>query len=169
MVKGLKVVEFAITQIGVKESPPNSNKVLYNDWFYNSKTYPASSAWCGTFVSYCLFMAGFKLPTIDYLRGFAGCPFAVKCVTDPVFMKANPKKVWGTVVKVPRAGDICFLDFNLDGRYDHVTIFISDLGNGMFHDIGGNTGVTNASDGGEVLECNHKYKHAIFVRPKSLE
>lgn len=158
MEKGLKVVEFAITQIGVKESPANSNKVLYNDWFYNSKTYPASSAWCGTFVSYCLFMAGFKLPTIDYLRGFAGCPFAVR----------NLKK-WGRLVTVPQAGDVVFFDWQGDGVFDHTGIFENDLGGGKFSSIEGNTGLTNDSNGGEVMRRTRSYKTSIFVRPKSLE
>lgn len=41
------VIETARTQLGVKESPKNSNKVKYNRWFYGKNE---SALWCCTFV-----------------------------------------------------------------------------------------------------------------------
>lgn len=41
------VVYTALGQVGVKESPKNSNKVKYNQWFYNKNI---SAYWCMTFV-----------------------------------------------------------------------------------------------------------------------
>ena len=44
-----KVLEIAISQIGIAENPPNSNKVKYNDWVYSKPTsgssYPNRELW----------------------------------------------------------------------------------------------------------------------------
>lgn len=44
------VVNTAKSQVGIKESPKNSNKVKYNVWFYGSNS---SAQWCATFVCWC--------------------------------------------------------------------------------------------------------------------
>lgn len=41
------IVYTALGQVGVKESPKNSNKVKYNQWFYGKNI---SAYWCATFV-----------------------------------------------------------------------------------------------------------------------
>lgn len=41
------VIATAMSQVGIKESPKNSNKVKYNEWFYGSNK---SAFWCCTFV-----------------------------------------------------------------------------------------------------------------------
>jgi len=41
------VISTALAEVGIKESPANSNKVKYNQWFYGSNT---SAFWCCTFV-----------------------------------------------------------------------------------------------------------------------
>lgn len=154
-----KVIDIAKGFVGVKESPPGTNKVLFNDWFYGNKTYTQYAAWCGTFVSYCFYHAGFPLGIIDFLKGFAGCQYAVEHVAK-----------WGRIVTVPKSGDVVFFDWNGDGHFDHTGIFIEDLGGGLFASIEGNTGTTNNSDGGQVMiRKDRKYKMAIFVRPKVTE
>lgn len=154
----MSVLSIAKSKLGVKENPPNSNKIEFNDWFYGTKVYPQSAAWCGTFVSYCFAMACLPLGVIGYLRGFASCEYAVQNINK-----------WGRLVTVPKEGDVVFFDWNGDGIFDHTGIFIRDLGKGMFESIEGNTGNTNDSDGGEVMIRQRKYKLAIFVRPKVVE
>lgn len=44
------VIATALAEVGTKESPANSNKVKYNQWFYGSNT---SAYWCCTFVCWC--------------------------------------------------------------------------------------------------------------------
>ena len=110
-------------------------------------------------MSWVFFNAKLPLGTIDYLRGFAGCPYAVR----------NVRK-WGRLVTVPQPGDVVFFDWNGDGIFDHTGIFVKDLGKGLFQSIEGNTAFGNDSNGGEVMKrSDRKYKHAIFVRPKVLE
>lgn len=154
----MKVIEVALKEVGVTENPPQSNKIKYNTWLYNKEVSGKQYAWCGAFVSWCFAFAGVPLGTIDYLKGFAGCPYAVK----------NVKK-WGRLVTVPQAGDVVFFDWNGDGNFDHTGIFIKDLGNGMFESIEGNTAIGNDSNGGSVMIRQRTYKFAIFVRPKVLE
>lgn len=133
--------------------------MLFNDWFYNSKIYPKSAAWCGTFVSHSFNFAGMPLGTIDYQRGFASCRYAVEHVAK-----------WGRIVTVPKPGDVVFFDWNGDGVFDHTGIFIEDIGKGLFKSIEGNTSIGNNSDGGEVMiRSDRKYKQAIFIRPKVAE
>lgn len=158
MNKGLAVIETAKKYIGVKESPPGSNKVVFNDRFYMGKPYGIGAAWCGTFVSECFIEAGCPLGPIDYTRGFAGCPYAVSHASK-----------WGKIVTIPQPGDVVFFDWNGDGKFDHTGIFIQDLGGGLFRSIEGNTSLGNNSDGGEVMiRSDRKYKMAIFVRPNSI-
>lgn len=154
-----KIIQIAKAEIGVKESPPNSNKVKYNDWFYNKTNYSKLAAWCGTFVSWVYHHAGLPLGTIDYTRGFAGCPYALNNVDK-----------WGVIVEKPEKGDVVFFDWNLDKKQDHTGIFECDNGNGKtFSSIEGNTSVANNSDGGSVMPRNNRpYSMAIFVRPNVL-
>lgn len=159
-----KLIEIARREIGVKEYPENSNCVKYNTWFYGKEVrdgdkHGATYAWCGAFVSWCFNEAEMSLGTIDYLRGFASCRFAVR----------NVKK-WGRIVTVPQEGDVVFFDWNGDGEFDHTGIFEKDLGKGLFQSIEGNTAFENNSNGGMVMcRADRKYKNAIFVRPKVAE
>lgn len=149
-----KLLEVATKEIDTKESPSGSNKTKYGEWFGLNGV-----AWCGIFVSWCFAMSGTPLGTIDYLKGFAGCPYAVR----------NLKK-WGRLVTIPQPGDVVFYDWNGDGKFDHTGIFVKDLGKGLFEAIEGNTAFGNDSNGGEVMRrADRKYKFAIFVRPKVLE
>lgn len=153
-----KIIELALKEVGVCEAPPNSNSVKYNDWFYNKPVSGANYPWCGVFVSWVFYMAGISLPRLDYLRGFAGCQYAVKNVNK-----------WGKIVTVPLPGDVVFFDWNGDGNFDHTGIFVKDLGKGLFQSIEGNTSFTNNSNGGEVmLRSDRRYKFVVFVRPNTL-
>jgi hypothetical protein len=150
-----KILEVANLEIGIKESPPDSNSVKYNDWIYNKHVEGSAYPWCGAFVSWCFFMAGFPITRAGLKRGFVGCQYAV----------TNVKK-WGRIVTVPKAEDIVFFDWNGDGHFDHTGIFVKDLGKGLFETIEGNTAFGNDSNGGQVMRrADRRYKNAIFVRP----
>lgn len=159
--KAQKVIQIARYEIGVEENPPNSNKVKYNTWFYNKEVFGPSYPWCGTFVSWVFFKAGLSLGKIDYLRGFAGCPFAVNYYkgTGDIVTKENVKP-----------GDIVFFDWQGDGKPDHTGIFVCDNGNGTFMCIEGNTAVGNDSNGGKVMLRERRYGSVkAFVHPKVYE
>ena len=50
-----KLIATARSQLGIKESPKNSNKVKYNVWYYGSNK---SAYWCCTFVCWCFAHVG---------------------------------------------------------------------------------------------------------------
>lgn len=151
-----KLIEIATAEIGIKENPPNSNKVKYNTWIYNEEVEGSQYPWCGAFVSWVYDKAGMRIKGGGLLKGFVGCPYAV----------TNIKK-WGKIITQPEAGDVVFFDWQGDGKFDHTGIFKEHIGNGEFYSIEGNTSLTNDSNGGEVMLRKRKYKNVIFIRPNS--
>jgi hypothetical protein len=151
-----ELVKIATQEIGVKENPPNSNNVKYNTWIYGKEVSGKEYPWCGAFVSYVYDKAGMRIKGGGLTKGFVGCPYAV----------ANVKK-WGVIVTQPQEGDVCFFDWQGDGKFDHTGIFQEHIGNGEFWSIEGNTSPDNFSDGGTVAIMKRKYKNAIFIRPNS--
>lgn len=144
------IVAIATKEIGVEETPKNTNKTKYGKWFGLDGV-----AWCGIFVSWLYAMAEKPLPKIGFLKGFAGCQTAV------AFFE---KKGW--VTNNPVAGDIVFFDWNGDGRYDHTGIFVKKIDSKTFETIEGNTSLTNQSNGGVVMRRIRNKKNALFVHPK---
>lgn len=47
------VVATALAEVGVKESPKNSNRVKYNTWFYGKEVKGSAYPWCMVFVCWC--------------------------------------------------------------------------------------------------------------------
>ena len=148
MNNGQKIIEIATNEIGIKETPPNSNCTKYGEWFGLNGV-----AWCGIFVSYCFAKAGFPLKGWGYAKGYAGCQTAyIKALKDNL------------IVTQPQQGDIILFDWNGDKRFEHTGIFVKDNGDGKtFTSIEGNTGFTNQSNGGQVMERNRFYKTATFL------
>lgn len=50
-----KILAIADGELGIKESPPNSNNVKYNTWFYGRPVSGASYPWCCTFISWLFY------------------------------------------------------------------------------------------------------------------
>lgn len=151
--KAQKVVEVAASQIGVGESPPDSNNTKYGKWFSLSGV-----PWCGIFVSWCYDQAGANLGRIGFTKGFAGCQTAV----------AHFRKT-GEVTSKPQPGDIVFFDWNGDGRFDHTGIFVRRINELQIETIEGNTSITNQSNGGQVMRRTRRNKNVVFVHPKVLD
>lgn len=150
IVIGEQIVRIATNEIGYAETPVNSNKTKYGQWFGLDGV-----AWCGIFVSWVYAQAGFRLGNIGFKKGFAGCQTAVA-----YFQKQ------GSIVKEPLIGDIVFFDWNGDGRYDHTGIFVKQIDANTFETIEGNTSLTNQSNGGQVMRRVRKFNNVIFVRPQ---
>lgn len=138
----------ALGELGVTESPKNSNKTKYGKWFGMDGV-----AWCGIFVSWCYAQAGKPLPNIGFSKGFAGCQTAV------AYFKKNKM-----ITTAPTEGDIVFFDWNKDGRYDHTGIFVKWIDANTFETIEGNTAVGNDSNGGTVMKRIRNKNVSIFVK-----
>lgn len=142
-----EIIRIAEKEIGQGEKPLNSNKTKYGKWFGFDGV-----AWCGIFVSWCFYQAGFPLPKIGFSKGYAGCQTAV------AYFKKNNQ-----ITKDPKEGDIVFFDWNGDGRYDHTGLFVKWIDKDNFETIEGNTSVGNDSNGGNVMRRKRSKKNVIFV------
>ena len=144
------IIEIAKKEIGTIESPINSNKTKYGEWFGLNGV-----PWCAIFVSWVYFYAGKKLPNIGFKLGFAGCQ------TGFVYFKQK-----GWITKEPLPGNIVLFDWNNDGRYDHTGIFVKWIDKENFETIEGNTSIKNQSNGGIVMIRKRNVNTAIFINPK---
>jgi cell wall-associated NlpC family hydrolase len=155
---GQKVVEVAELEIGVKESPAGSNLNKYGEWFgFNGVP------WCAIFVSWVYHFAGFPFRKMGYTKGFASVILALD-----YFRKNNQ------VTSEPKPGDLVFFDWQKDGKFDHIGIFVKwiDQGRDVFETIEGNTSAGNDSNGGQV-QCRERSQRAtynvVFVHPAILD
>lgn len=130
----IKVLEFAITQIGNKESPFGSNRQKYGEWYgWNGV------AWCDIFVSYCISHA-------------TGILWKEAYVPHTVFL-ARMGQNYLSITHNPEPGDL--VSYGDDDH--HIEFFEHDNGDNTFSAVGGNTGPTNFSNGGMVLRQDRSY------------
>lgn len=142
----------AVKWIGTKESPPNSNKVMFSDW------YGLRGPWCAMFVTWCYTKAGSKVFDPKKAR-WAYCPFMVN----------DARAQRNGLVVVPenkvQPGDIAMFDWQRDGVSDHVGIVETRPSKGKFKCIEGNTSVSSDSDGGQVMRRDRKTSQVqVFIR-----
>jgi Putative peptidoglycan binding domain/CHAP domain len=139
---GRLALQEALLHLGVKESPPNSNRTPFGEWFGVNGV-----KWCNVFVSYC-FGVGAGYTICDGFNGLGvhakGCAYVP---TTEAWLQATGMWIGHTS---PLPGDIAI--FNWDGGVpDHIGIVEENLGNGRFTCIEGNTASGNDSDGGAVM------------------
>lgn len=137
----------AKAELGYSEFPFNTNKTKYGKWFGLDGV-----AWCGIFCSWVYAQAGWQLPKIGFSKGFAGCQTLGAYARDKKLFTDNPK-----------TGDLVLFDWNSDGRYDHVGVFIEPLAIELFKTVEGNTSLNNNSNGGTVMARSRSYQTAKFV------
>ena len=148
-------LEQAITQLGVKENPPDSNRVLYSDW------YGMVGPWCAMFVTWCYETAG---DSPAFIRGsrFAYVPYLVS--------DARGARYGLSVTGQPTAGDAVCYAWGSSGasseEFDHVGLFEQWTGAHTFTAIEGNTSTSNNSNGGEVMRRTRDVngQGTVFVR-----
>ena len=149
---GAKALAKAVSYLGVKESPANSNRVLFSHW------YGLIGPWCAMFVTYCYVDAGSKA----FQKGsrWAYCPFMVNDARS----ERNGLKMIKPADAKP--GDVVLFDWQGDGVSDHVGIFEKWVKKGStFKCIEGNTSTSSNSDGGEVMRRDRNVKSVIcFAR-----
>lgn len=133
------VLSVAQSQIGVKESPANSNNVKYNTWYYGRKVSGSAYPWCAVFIAWCFNDIGI-LSNIGGVKNKAYCPSYVEW--------AKAQKRWD---KKPSKGALALFDWNHDGVADHIGIVESIKNSSTIVTIEGNTSYGNDSNGGEVM------------------
>ena len=156
MNKAQKVIDIAFAEVGVQESPANSNETKYGKWFGLNGV-----AWCGIFASWAYSKAGVPLEKIGYSKGFAGTQTALKHFQETGQMTTNPAPA-----------DLVFYDWDANGQPNHVGIFngwVKGKRGVEFYAIEGNTSLKDQSNGGEVMSRQRVNKNVKFVHPKVLD
>lgn len=149
MATAKNILDVARAEIGVKESPANSNNVKYNTWYYGRSVSGSAYPWCMAFVQWCFDRAGMRLP----------CKTA-SCSALLNWYKQNlPASV---KTSAPHAGDIVIYNFG------HTGIVESVSGNTITA-IEGNTspGTSGSqSNGGMVCRRTRQtYTVTAYIRP----
>ena len=146
MIFAKKIIEIAVGELGVKESPANSNRQKYGKEYGVNGT-----AWCCQFVWWLFKKAGAAAL-------FYGGKKTAYC---PTLMNYY-KKQGQFVTKNFEPGDIIFFDFNGNGQPDHVGI-VEKITGDVIYTIEGNTSVGNDSNGGQVMRRNRSKKNVLGV------
>lgn len=155
MTKREELIALAVSQLGIKETPANSNKTKYGEWYGLN-----GEKWCAIFVSWLYAHAGVPLGNVERPNGYQSCQGGY-----------NHWKASGEITKDPQPGDIVLFDWNRDKHADHTGIFVNWIGTDKrdFYSIEGNTGIQSDSNGGSVM---HRRRSVIsvkaFVSPKVL-
>ena len=93
MTTGKDVLTAALSQLGTKESPPESNRVKYNTWYYGKEVSGGAYPWCMAFVQWC------------YARAGAALPF--KTASCGALLRWYREHDPACITKTPVPGDIC--------------------------------------------------------------
>lgn len=145
-----ELLDIARKQIGVKESPPKSNNVRYNTWYYGREVSGAAYPWCMVFVQWVFDQASVKLPTRT-----ASCGALMRA--------AQMSGQWVTADY--RTGDVVIYDFPGGAATDHCGI-VESVDGTYISAIEGNTSSASDADGGAVERRARKFSQIVgAVRP----
>lgn len=144
------VITLAESQIGTKESPPNSNNVKYNTWYYGRPVSGPDYPWCVVFCQWVYDKCDVELPA-----------WTASCTA--LMNAAKQKRLF--VTKNYRPGDLLLYDFKNSYFPQHCGI-LKVHKDGIYYAIEGNTGIGNNVNGGEVM-LRERYLSNIIgaVRP----
>ncbi len=155
-----KIVAKAKSFIGVKESPPNSNNVIFNRNYYGRTVRGAAYPWCVVFIWDVFRLCGASQLFFDGNKT-AYCPTL-----------ENWGKKEGLLVKKDsgEAGDIILFDFNKRGIATHVGIVEKRNSDGSYITIEGNTSFANNVNGGAVMgRVRRQSVVRCIIRPRYLK
>lgn len=148
-------LKIAQGQLGVKESPANTNQTKYGSW-YNMNGEP----WCAIFITWCDQTGG--VPSGSFQKGnyYSYVPYVV----NDARMGIHGLKITSD----PQPGDLVCYDWSRDGEYDHIGVFEKWTGGRTFQAIEGNTSTTDNSNGGQVMRRQRDAgaQNTVFVHVK---
>ncbi len=141
------ILEIARSQLGIKEYPPNPNRVKFNTAYYGQEVSGSAYPWCCAFVWWVFREAGAS-------GLFYGGKKTASCSTLLGFHKAQA--VQGDYLP----GDIIF--FNFDGKKNTQHVGICEGWDGQYiTTIDGNTAPTNEANGGAVMRRRRPKKYIV--------
>ena len=143
-----QVIDKALAEVGVKESPPNSNRCKYNREYYGKDVSGSNYPWCCTFVWWVLSSCGVKIPK------------TASCMTLGQWFRDNGK--WHTD---PKPGDVVFFHFKTNSRWtNHVGLVVEVKGNEI-RTVEGNTSINSDDNGGAVMVRKRSSNIVGYGRP----
>lgn len=135
-----QLLSIAEKEIGTYESPPNSNKVKYNTWYYGKEVSGKDYPWCMVFCQWVFNQAGVEVP----IR-------TASCSTLLYEAKRHNAYVNKTHLQ---PGDLVLYSFGrTTNPSDHCGI-IKSVNGIKIEVIEGNTAPANDTNGGEVMLRN---------------
>lgn len=149
-----EVIDIASKEIGTAESPPYSNKVKYNTWYYGREVSGTGYAWCMVFCQWVYDKAKVKLPSRT-----ASC----------TGMLDAAKKSGMLVVKDFKPGDLLLYNFEGKNTFSTHCGILKEVDGSRLIAIEGNTGLVNDVDGGAVMLRERKVKSVIGAVRLKLE
>ena len=145
-----ELLDIARRQIGTRESPPNSNNVRYNTWYYGREVSGNAYPWCAVFAAWVFDQAKVKLPIRT-----ASC--------GALMRSAQSAGCW--VTGDYRPGDVVIYDFPGGAKTDHCGI-VESVDGTYISAIEGNTSSASDADGGAVERRARKFSQIVgAVRP----
>lgn len=153
-----QLLSIAVNELGVKESPPNSNNVKYNTDYYGGPVSGSAYPWCCAFIYWVFKQAGAS----ELFAGgtkTAWCPYAMHWYEQ---VGAFYTRTWDFL-----PGDIIFFNFQGGKMAGHIGIVESVNSDGSVVCIEGNTSVSSQDNGGSVMRRT-RYPSVILGagRPK---
>jgi len=137
-----KLIATAAEFIGTKESPKNSNNVIFNTHYYGRTVEGASYPWCAAFVWDIFRLAGMSSAYLDGGKT-ASCEFVLN------FAKKNGAFIEKSAL---RRGDVVLYRFATNTRAaNHIGIVLSAT-KANVRAIEGNTSASSDDNGGAVME-----------------
>ena len=154
--RAIDAIKIARQEIGVKESPANSNNVKYNTWYYGHPVqdgFPTKNSkypWCAVFISW-IFKDEQSL-----------CKKTASCVDMLSWFEKR-----GQIVSTPQAGDIVFFKYSTNNRRtNHVGLVESAFENTIkIKTVEGNTSISSNDNGGSVMERVRTSNIVAYARP----
>lgn len=143
------LLTIAEKQVGIKEDPPNSNRVRYNTWYYGREVSGKEYPWCMVFCQWVFDQAKVKVPVRT-----------ASCSTMLAYAKKNNCYVNRNHLQ---PGDLLLFNFN-DSSNTTVSTHCGILKtiNGIKMEvIEGNTSVDNDSNGGMVMIRNRTTSQVV--------
>lgn len=134
-----QILTMAQKYVGTKESPANSNNVIFNTHYYGKAVRGSAYPWCAVFLWDIFRMAG---ASELYYGG-------QKCAYTPSL--ANYYKNQSRWYSTPKPGDLVFFKFAGSSRINHVGIVKRVISANKIETIEGNTGTGNDANGGCVM------------------
>lgn len=149
-----ELLTIAERQIGTVESPPNSNNVRYNTWYYGHEVFGSAYPWCMVFCQWVYNQAKVALP--------------IRTASCTTFMDAAKRNNAYVNKNHLEPGDLVL--YNFDGKTTNVAThcgIVTSVDKIKIKAVEGNTTPANDTNGGEVMLRERPLTYVIGgFRPK---